>query len=287
MMFSTIQPMGSRPVKPPSIAPCRHLGRHAVGEDGDRQRRQEARPRGHVGLQVQEAQADQHHHHRTAAKRVEIAMLANGLYDCCQTMLFSSIQRLVPALRGSERNDGETSDALRAAHQHALDVGGGRRAGHQHRVARFEEVALAIRVMKVGHDRGRVEQHHQVLRQEAERIDAELAFAQPHRAGFGHAEGRTDDAHVDVVQLARVAHVGDRTGAAHLGRGGADHACHRKSLEQEAVERALGRRLRDDAAHAGERGREAIQRRRGPADRSRECPAVPSRRAGFAARDRG
>jgi hypothetical protein len=55
-----------------------------------------------------------------------------------------------------------------------------------------------------GDDARRVEQHHQELGQEGDRLDLQLGLGQQHRPGLGHPKGRAHDADVDVLELAWV-----------------------------------------------------------------------------------
>ena len=87
---------------------------------------------------------------------------------------------------------------------------------------RLEEAPVPVGVVQVRHDVPGVEQHHQVLGQEPERVDLEVILGQKHRARLGDAETRPHDAHVDVVELRRAAHPVDRPVARHFRCGRAD-----------------------------------------------------------------
>src|SRR5208283_1226578 len=142
--------------------------------------------------------------------------------------------------------------------QNALDVRGRRWPGHEYTVAGIKLRALAVSVVQVAHDARRIEQHHQVLGEKAEAVHLELAFGEPYRAGLGdpvHGAHHTD---VDVAELRRASHRIERPAARHLRRRRADDLGLREQRSDEEAEIALRRRSRDLAAHAGERGLEAL-----------------------------
>ena len=58
--------------------------------------------------------------------------------------------------------------------QYALNVGGGRRPGHEYPVPGVELRAFAIGVVQVRQDLGRVQQDDKVLWQESQSVDLEL-----------------------------------------------------------------------------------------------------------------
>jgi hypothetical protein len=67
-------------VNPPSIAALPPSRPASVGEDRDRQRREQAEAGGDVRLQVQDAEADEHDDHRQRRQcRRDDTMLPNGL----------------------------------------------------------------------------------------------------------------------------------------------------------------------------------------------------------------
>ena len=121
--------------------------------------------------------------------------------------------------------------------------------------------ALAVRVVQVGNDRCGVEQHQQVLRQKAQRVDAEFGLAEVDRAGFSDAEGAAHDAQVHVLQLGRAANGGELPRATTLGSRRADHLRSRESLADQTVQLTRRRRFGDHAAHA----------------RKRRCKGLPQR----------
>ena len=90
-MLSTIQPIGSKPVKPPSIAalPAISAGmpyaKIAMASAATR-----PSPAATCAFKCRKPSPTSITATGTAAKTVETAMLANGSYDCCQTMGFSS-----------------------------------------------------------------------------------------------------------------------------------------------------------------------------------------------------
>jgi hypothetical protein len=92
-------------VKPPSIAALPAIGRgHAVREDATTSAASEAEAGGDVRLEVEEAEADEHHDHRQRASRVETTMFRTGRSLCCQIMRFSWLHRRRGA-RVRPRND--------------------------------------------------------------------------------------------------------------------------------------------------------------------------------------
>ena len=68
-----------------------------------------------------------------------------------------------------------------------------------------------------------VEQHHEVLGEVGEGVDAEPLVGEQHRPCLGHPEGGAHDRHVDVLQSVRVSHGGDVAVAAHFRHGRAHH----------------------------------------------------------------
>ena len=102
--------------------------------------------------------------------------------------------------------------------QYALYVGGGGRPGHEDAVARVELGALVVRFVQIADDAFRVEQHDQVLRQEAQRVHLELRFGQPYRACLRDSEHCPHDAYVDVVEFRWGAYAIERPVADDLGR---------------------------------------------------------------------
>ena len=58
---------------------------------------------------------------------------------------------------------------------------------------------MAIRIVYVLYNFGRIEQDHNVVRQKADSTDAELFFREQGRTGFGHAKGRTHNRNVDTA----------------------------------------------------------------------------------------
>jgi hypothetical protein len=160
-----------------------------------------------------------------------------------------------------DRNDRERADSLCAVNQHTFDVGRRRWTAHQHRIVRSEELGPVIRVVQVADDVGRIEQGHEVLGQVAQGVDLVLRFAEPDRPGLGNREQRTHDAHVDVVQVVRVADCFDAPRAIHLGHGRTDHLRVRKPGPDQRVDVSVGGHLRPDAAHQGQGFDELVARR--------------------------
>ena len=106
-----------------------------------------------------------------------------------------------PAHRGAHRNDGEAANALGAVDQHALDIGGRRRPGHEYPVSGVEPRALAVGMVQVADDPGWIQQYDEMLRQKAQRVHLEFRFGQPQRAGLRDPENGPHDAYVDIAQL--------------------------------------------------------------------------------------
>ena len=109
------------------------------------------------------------------------------------------------------------------------------------RVARSESVRLAIGVVQVGDDGGRVEQHDEVLRQEAERVDARTRArsARPSRSRRRRTTARTTPTSTSssvgrVAALGRCARV-----PFDLGHGRADDCGARDAVARTSASRSM------------------------------------------------
>ena len=153
-----------------------------------------------IGADASAAAFAGRHSRTTARRRASIASVLDqfaclittgrpwreGGRICCK---FETVANTRPGLTLYGQQDyRQAADALRAVDEDALDIGGRRWALHKNAVASFKMRSVPIGVMQLVHDADRIKQYHEMLRQESQRIDLQLGFAQPDRAGFCDSE---------------------------------------------------------------------------------------------------
>jgi hypothetical protein len=104
--------------------------------------------------------------------------------------------------------------------------------------------AVSIGVMQLVHDADRIKYHHEMLRQESQRIDLQLGFAQPDRAGFCDSEHRARDTHIDIIQFGWCPHPFEFTVTRDFASRGADNPCVREQPCDQRIQIPVGRMTR-------------------------------------------
>src|SRR5215468_5678842 len=87
-----------------------------------------------------------------------------------------------------QKENSQTPGALGAMYDHAFDVAGRRGSRHEEAIGARGEIYPLISLMHGGNDRGRIEQHHEMLREDAQRVHDQFALRQPDSAGLRHTE---------------------------------------------------------------------------------------------------